>query len=193
MDDLDGALAHALTASRRAGRVPIVREMAGVVFYRRQDWAKALSEFRTARRLSGSHHLLPLIADTERGLGRPERAIEIARGPEVATLKRAERVELAIVVAGARQDLGDSEVAVHSLQDVVDQTRDEDDWAARLYYAYADALARNGSSEQAGVWLSRAARLDPSGETDARERLNPSGADSEQDGIETVSDLDQEV
>jgi len=189
--DVDTALAHATTASRRAGRVPIVREMLGVVYYRRGEWAKALSEFRTARRLSGSHHLLPLIADAERGLGRPERAVEAGRGPEVGTLKKDERVELAIVVAGARMDMGQSESAVASLRELVEQSADSDPWAARLYYAFADALAASGSAGDAEDWLTRAARLDPAEETDARERLNLPGK-ADVDGIEAVSDLDQE-
>ena len=52
--DLDGAQAHAETAVRRAGRVPAAREALGLVAYRQGDWAKALAEFRTVRRLSGS-------------------------------------------------------------------------------------------------------------------------------------------
>jgi len=190
--DTDLALAHAKTASRRAGRVPIVREMLGVVYYRRGEWAKALSEFRTARRLSGSHHLLPLIADAERGLGRPERAVEAGRGPEVGTLKKDERVELAIVVAGARMDLGQGEVAVQTLGEVVTQTRETDPWAARLYYAYADSLAATGASEQASEWLSHAARLDSLEETDARERLDLATGEPDRDDIQSVSDLDTE-
>jgi len=96
-------------------------------------------------------------------------------------------------VAGARRDLGQSEVAVHSLREVVDHTRDGDEWAARLYYAFADALSAAGSSQEAADWLARAARLDPAGETDARERLNIADADVDGDGIESVSDLDQEI
>ncbi|EUA42791.1 hypothetical protein I553_6654 [Mycobacterium xenopi 4042] len=45
--------------------------------------------------------LLPLIADCERGLGRPERAIELARGPEAAQLSGDDADELRIVAAGA--------------------------------------------------------------------------------------------
>ena len=43
-DDLDGALAHAETAARRAGRVPAAREALGLVAYRLGDFARALSE-----------------------------------------------------------------------------------------------------------------------------------------------------
>ncbi len=171
-EDLDRALAHGETAVRRAGRVPIVREMLGVVYYRRGEWSKALSEFRTARRMSGSHHLLPMMADTERGLGRPEKAIELARGPEVATLKTEERIELALVVSGARRDLHQHGAAVEGLRGALAATKDSDTWAARVYYAYSDALSAQGDEQQAGVWLQRAAKVDESGQTDAADRLS---------------------
>ena len=84
--DIVGAQAHAETAVRRAGRVPAAREALGLVAYRKGDWALALSEFRTARRLSGSSHMLPLMVDAERGLGRTERALDLASSPEARTL-----------------------------------------------------------------------------------------------------------
>jgi len=87
--DLDAALAHAETAVRRAGRVAAAREALGVVAYRQGDWARALGEFRTVRRLSGSSHLLPLMVDCERALGRPERALDLAASPEARTLALA--------------------------------------------------------------------------------------------------------
>ena len=42
-------------------------------------YAEALRELRTVRRLSGSSEHLPIMADCERGLGRPERALALAR------------------------------------------------------------------------------------------------------------------
>ena len=185
-EDFDRALAHGETAVRRAGRVPIVREMLGVVHYRRGEWSKALSEFRTARRMSGSHHLLPLMADTERGLGRPEKAIELARGPEVATLKAEERIELALVVSGARRDLQQHGAAVQGLRDALGATKDSDAWSARVYYAYSEALAAQGDEEQAAVWLQRAAKVDALGQTDAGERL--SGATLTDEQVQDVGD-----
>ncbi len=176
-EELDVALAHAQTATRRAGRVSIVRETLGLVHYRRAEWAKALSEFRTARRLSGSAHLLPLIADTERGLGRPERAVELAAGPEAGRLDAADRMELALVVSGARRDLGQSRAAVHSLRDLVRSTTASAPGAGRLYYAYADALLADGKAEESREWLRRAADADPQGLTDAAQRLGDSAAD----------------
>jgi tetratricopeptide (TPR) repeat protein len=188
-EDLDRALAHAQNASRRAGRVPVVRETLGLVHYRRGEWAKALAEFRTARRLSGSDHLLPLIADTERGLGRPARAVEIATSPEAQRLPTAERMELAVVMSGARRDLGQAQAAVQSLRDIARTTPASAPWAARVYYAFADALDGAGSPEAAREWLVRAAEADVLAETDAAERL---GGSREEIVDVSVADADDE-
>ena len=115
-DDIDSALAHAETAVRRAGRVPAAREALGMVAYRQGDFARALTEFRTVRRLSGSSHLLPLMVDCERGLGRHGRALDLAATPEAAGLEESERIELAIVVSGIRRDLGQEDAALLALQ-----------------------------------------------------------------------------
>lgn len=167
----DQALAHAEAAARRAGRVAGVREALGVVYYRRGEWAKALAEFRTARRLSGSQHLLPLMADVERGLGRPERAIELAATPEARQLAAPEQVELAIVVSGARGDLGQHAAAVQHLEHLARGTTARHPWAARVRYAYAAALEGAGREDEAIEWYARAAEVDERGETDAAQRL----------------------
>ncbi len=47
--------------------------------YRLGDFATALRELRTYRRISGRNDQLPMMVDCERGLGRPERALELGR------------------------------------------------------------------------------------------------------------------
>ena len=186
-DDLDAALAHAQAAARRAGRVAGVRETLGVVHYRRGEWAKALAEFRTARRLSGLDHLLPLMADAERGLGRPERALELAASPEARRLAPAELIEMAIVVSGARADMGQTAAAVQHLRDLVRKGSPKAPWAARLRYAYAAALEADGREDEAQEWYAQAARLDAEGETDAAELV---GLDVEPELIDLGGDED---
>ena len=189
--DLDGALDHAENASRRAGRVAIVREVLGFVRYRRGEWAEALREFRTARRLSGSNHLLPHMADVERGLGRPDRAIELSQEPAAQSLSAADRVELAIVVSGARRDLGQDDAAVQSLRELVQASPPERSWAPRLYYAYAEALLGADDQSAAREWFARALEADKHAETDAADRLG------ELDGVDITDlggdDLDEEA
>lgn len=181
-EDFDGAEAHAETAVRRAGRVPAAREALGLVAYRKGDWARALAEFRTARRLSGSSHTLPLMVDCERGLGRPERALELATSPEAKTLSVEDRVELAIVVSGIRRDLGQPEAARLALEIPQLKGSSRKPWSARLSYAYAEALLALGRTDEARDWFAKAAAADTELETDAADRLE------ELDGV-VVTDL----
>lgn len=181
--DPEAALAHAETAVRRAGRVPAAREALGLVAYRMGDWARALSEFRTARRLSGSSHLLPLMVDCERGLGRPRKALELAQSDEARGLTYDERVELAIVVSGIRRDMGQRDAAVAGLSDLARQIGGHRTGAARLYYAYADALLADGDEGGAREWFAKAADADHELTTDAAERLD------ELDGVEVMDIL----
>jgi tetratricopeptide (TPR) repeat protein len=185
-EDFEGAEAHAETAVRRAGRVPAAREALGLVAYRKGEWARALSEFRTARRLSGSSHMLALMVDCERGLGRPERALELATSPEAKTLAVEERVELAIVVSGIRRDLGQLEASRQALE--IPQLRGtaRKPWSARLAYAYAEAVLSLGQDEEARTWFARATAVDEELETDAADRL------AELDGIILTDLLDGE-
>lgn len=168
-DDPQLALAHGRAARQRAGRIAVVRETAGVVAYHAGEWAEALSELRAARRMAGGAGLLALMADCERGLGRPERAVELARSPEARAMAGAEAIELRIVVAGARMDLGQYDQAVVTLQTDLDPAR-TGSAAARLFYSYADALGAAGRTEESVTWFLNAAAADLDGETDAEER-----------------------
>lgn len=185
-EDLQGAEAHAETAVRRAGRVPAAREALGMVAYRKGDWARALSEFRTVRRLSGSSHLLPLMVDAERGLGRPERALELATSPEAKTLTTEERVELAIVISGIRRDLGQLDASLQSLEIPQLGGSSRKPWSARLSYAYAEALLALGRRDEARDWFARAVAADEDLETDAADRL------AELDGVVLTDILEGE-
>lgn len=169
-DDPKLALSHARAAKNRAGRVGVVRETAGVVAYRAGEWKEALSELRAARRISGGPGLLAVMADAERGLGRPEKALELGRSPEAKQLDEAGKIELAIVLAGARHDLGQHESAVATLQRMNPSLQSEGFEQVRLSYAYADALLSVGKRDEARTWFEHAAKIDTDGFTDAAER-----------------------
>ncbi|BDO42505.1 hypothetical protein [Cellulomonas sp. NTE-D12] len=113
--DPELAYEHAQAAVRRGGRVDVVREAAGLAAYRTGRYGEALRELRTVRRLNGSPEHLPVMADCERGLGRPERALVVAQDPQVAELSAEAMVELAMVVSGARLDLDEPEAALAAL------------------------------------------------------------------------------
>ncbi|WP_446220650.1 tetratricopeptide repeat protein [Micromonospora sp. IBHARD004] len=170
-EDPAEALAHALAARRLASRISAVREAVGLAAYHAGEWQTAIAELRTYHRMTGLQSHLAVLADCERALGRPERAIDLFRGADRAKLDQPVAIELLIVAAGARGDLGQKDAAVAMLQ-VPELTADSSEpWAARLRYAYADALLAVGRREEAREWFSRAADLDSEGETDAAERL----------------------
>ncbi|MGW3349476.1 hypothetical protein ACWDA3_39790 [Nonomuraea rubra] len=170
-DDPDRAHEHTKVARRFAARIGVVREAAGIVAYRAGHFSEALSDLRAARRMTGSDAYLPVMADCERGMGRPERAIDLVRSPEAERLDRAGRIELTIVESGARRDLGQHDAAVITLQRLP-ELRDPQPkpWSARLAFAYADALADAGHQDAATDWFGRAMAFDEDGETDAAER-----------------------
>lgn len=171
-EDPQRAMEHTRAAARKAGRVAVVREAAGVAAYAAGDFGSALTELKAATRISGSSEYLPMIADCERGLGKPERALALASSPEAGTLDRDGKVEMLIVAAGARRDLGQPEAAVLTLQVPALKSRAGGQWLARLRYAYADALAEVGRLAEAREWFVRASEADPDSLTDAAERID---------------------
>ncbi|WP_231495911.1 hypothetical protein [Cellulomonas sp. HZM] len=182
MLDVDPELAyeHAQAAVRRGGRVDVVREAAGIAAYRTGRYAEALRELRTVRRLNGSSEHLPVMADCERGLGRPERAIVLSQEPEARTLDADGQVELAIVVSGARLDLGENEAAVATLATpAVRAARGV--LAVRVAQARASALEAVGRDDEAVAELARFSQA----ELDAAD-----GVVDEDDDI-VVFDLDE--
>lgn len=165
------ALAHGRAAKNRAGRIGVVRETLGVLAYRAAEWSEALGELRAARRISGGPGLLAMMADCERGLERPQRAIELARGDESRLLEGEDLVELRIVEAGARVDMGQLDAALVTLQDAGVSADAKGESAARLDYAYAEVLVAAGRKSEAAEWFGHAVAADPEQSTDAEARL----------------------
>lgn len=167
-DDPETAWWHARAARARGGRIAVVRETVGLVAYRAGEWAEAIGELRAARRMGGGPGHLAVLADCERALGHPEKAIELARSEQAAELDADARIELATVVAGARSDLGQTEAGLAHLEqfDVLERGRNP-----RLGYAYADLLDRAGRPAEALTWFIRAANADTDEDTDALERV----------------------
>ncbi|WP_156744938.1 tetratricopeptide repeat protein [Mycobacterium sp. 852014-52450_SCH5900713] len=174
-EDPEAALGHARAARARSSRIAAIREAVGIAAYHCGDWAQALAELRAARRMGSKSNLLALIADCERGLGRPERAIELARGPEAAQLQGDEADELRIVAAGARADLGQLEQALTLLSTPQLDPGRRGSTAARLFYAYADTLLALGRNDEALQWFLRSAAADVEGVTDAEDRVSELG------------------
>ncbi|MFJ6087196.1 hypothetical protein ACIQI8_38010 [Streptomyces sp. NPDC092369] len=179
-EDPEGAYGYSKVALRLASRVAAVREAAGFAAYANQKYAEALGEFRAARRMTGSVDLWPVMADCERGLGRPEKALDMAGAPEVNKLDKAGQVEMRLVVAGARRDMDQLDAAIVTLQSPELASNSVQPWTARLRYAYADALLAAGREAEAREWFGKAIEADRDGSTDASDRL------AELDGVEFV-------
>lgn len=183
-EDPQRALAHARYARRRASRIAVVREAAGIVAYHAGEWNEALGELRAARRMGGGPGHLAVMADIERALGRPERALELVRSPEAKELGKVETIELAIVAAGARRDLGELDAAVVGLQIPELEPTRRDPWSPRLFYAYADNLLAAGRESDAVAWFVHTVDADVDGETDAAERIAElTGEPVDDDGV----------
>ena len=170
-DDPQLSLRHARAAKDRAGRVSVVREMNGIAAYRAGEWKEALAELRAARRISGGPGLLAVMADCERGLGRPEKAVDLWRGEEAKELAPEDAIELAIVAAGARLDMGQADSAVVTIQRANPSKDSTGVSACRLSYAYANALLEAGRKAEAREWFQHAVDIDEGDWTDAAERL----------------------
>lgn len=148
-----------------------VREIYGTLAYRAGEYQTALRELRTALRITGRTDVLPMIADCERGMGRPERALDVASSPEADQLAVDATIELMIVVAGAYADTGDVQTALQTLEVPALRHKVDGRWQVRLWVAYADLLEKAGRGEEAHRWLTLAADADTDHVTDAAERL----------------------
>jgi tetratricopeptide (TPR) repeat protein len=175
--DPETAYKHTLAARARASRVSVVREASGEAAYASGKFKEALTEFKAARRMNHNGMYLPMMADCERGLGRPERALALAKDPQVLELDDDGQIEMKIVESGARRDLGDPAAAIRALEGRELRSQSRAGWVPRLRYAYAEALLADGQVAAAREWFERAAGVDIDGFTDAAERLAALDAD----------------
>jgi tetratricopeptide (TPR) repeat protein len=169
--DARGAVTEAQKAKELAPRSVTVREVLGMALYQQRRWKEALSELQTYRRLSGRADQNHLIADAERGLGRPERAVPLA---EEALSARGvpidAKAEAVIVAASALADLGRFDQALGLLRRV--RTRDDvaRDDVIRVWYVIADILEKAGRPREAAEQFRKILRHDP-GAYDVAERI----------------------
>ena len=146
--DPERAHEHAKAAMARAGRVAVVREALGIAAYYVEQYDEAVRELRTHRRISGSNDNIALIADAERGRGKPEKALELLKNSEELDLENETRTELVIVAAGAKSDLDDI-AGARRLIEAEDFTQKPSGGLVRLMAAYAEVLRIDGETELA--------------------------------------------
>lgn len=169
-EDPKTAYEHTLAARARAARLAVVREACGEAAYAAGEYAEALSELRAAKRMNGATAYLPIMADCERALGRPDRALSLARNPSVADFAPEAKAEMTIVEAGARRDLGEMDAALRTLELAPLTSKSRSAWVVRLRYAYADTLEAAGRLPEALEWFHRTEAIDGEEITDAGDR-----------------------
>ncbi|MDU2270072.1 HAD-IIA family hydrolase [Winkia neuii] len=148
--DPEAAYAHAQAAVARAGRIGPVREAAALAAYACEKFPEALREVRAVRRLTGEDSLRAIEADCERGIGKPEKALEIIGETSTAGMSVGEQAELALVASGARADLGEPEAGLLVIEDFLDTRKVEDDEVlSRLLQVKVDRLRELGREEEA--------------------------------------------
>ena len=194
-EDPELAHRHAMSAGRRAGRVGVVRETLAITAYATGDFALALRELRTYRRISGKDDQLPLMVDSERGVGRPERALELGRSVDRATLPNEVQASLAIAMSGARLDLGQPELALAELEIPQLDPNVAYSWSHALFQAYGDVLEELGRGDEAQSWWDRADHaaevLDEASAEDELETIAVEVEELELEDDETVADEDE--
>jgi tetratricopeptide (TPR) repeat protein len=162
------ALRFALAAKKKASRVAMVREAVALAAYAQGDYAQALAEFRAVRRMTGDDEHIAAMADCERALGKPRKALDLLASVSESTLSAAARVEARLVAAGARRDLGQPEAALVILGIPELTASSTEEHVGRLRYTYADVLVELGRAEEALTWFERAGETEADLDTDER-------------------------
>ena len=149
--DPEAAYQHAQAAVSRAGRVDVVREAAALTAYASGRYEEALREVRAVRRMRGDSSLRAVEADAERGLGHPEKAVEIIDATDASSLDLAEQVELVLVSSGARADLGQSDVGLVIVDDALAALPSsvDDELRRRLMEVKAERLTELSRDDEA--------------------------------------------
>ena len=128
-----------------------MREAAALTAYASGRYEEALREVRAVRRMRGDSSLRAVEADAERGLGHPEKAVEIIDATDASSLDLAEQVELVLVSSGARADLGQSDVGLVIVDDALAALPSsvDDELRRRLMEVKAERLTELGRDDEA--------------------------------------------
>ncbi|WP_244925053.1 hypothetical protein [Actinomyces bowdenii] len=174
--DPQAAYAHARYAASCAGRIAVVRETAGIAAYLCGQYTEALREIRAARRLSGLDLHRAIEADCERALGHHSKALKAASEADPRQLDDIERAELAMVLSGIREEMGQTELGLIIIEDAIRARPRDRETLRRLHSVRADRLEALGRVAEAQA---------------IRERIGPEPEELEED-IE-VFDIQDEI
>ncbi|HEX6678181.1 MAG TPA: hypothetical protein VF486_24585 [Actinomycetes bacterium] len=169
-EDEETAVRAARAAKRVAPRSGATREVLGIALYRAGDFRAARTELAAAQRLTGGVELSAMLADVERALGRPERALELFEAVDRARMQPDTAAELLIVAASAYGDLGQPAAGVALLRRHARWPAELADHHLRLAYAEGTLAEQAGDTAGARKAFSRLVEADPSF-YDAADRL----------------------
>ena len=169
-EDEEAAVRAARAAKRVAPRSGATREVLGIALYRAGEFRAARTELAAAQRLSGGVELSAMLADIERALGRPERALELFEAVDRARMQPDTAAELLIVAASAYGDLGQPAAGVALLRRHARWPTELADHHLRLAYAEGALAEQAGDAAGARKAFSRLVEADPSF-YDAADRL----------------------
>lgn len=169
-EDFDEAIKLGDQAKHMALRAVSIREFLGLAYYQQGRWQEAARELSTFRRISGTAEQNPVLADSYRAMGKPEKALEYVDEIVRGTVPDAVYFEGAIVGAGALADLGRLDDAIHRLESLDLQPKVAEAHHLRAWYMLGDLLARKGRFTQAREWFEAVASADPD-MTDASDRV----------------------
>ena len=147
--DPELALEHAKWVAHQASRIDFARETLAFVAYRQGDYKLALREFRTAFRMNGFLDYLPFIADCERGMGEPKKAIETAMSDDAKYLRGESKAEMFLVYAGALGDLELWDKAIEIVHTLVRSKGLAGEYRMRAVQAEQYFLEQAGRSDEA--------------------------------------------
>ena len=169
-DDFDEAIKLGDQAKHMALRAVSIREFLGLAYYHQGRWQESARELSTFRRISGTAEQNPVLADSYRAMGKPEKALEYVDEIVRGNVPDAVYFEGAIVGAGALADMDRLDDAIGRLETLDLQPKVAEAHHLRAWYMLGDLLARKGRFTQAREWFEAVASADPD-MTDASDRV----------------------
>ena len=173
-DRLDDARRAIVPLLREVPGVAVVHEVAGLTNYRLGRWRDAVKELEAAQALNPRVDLLPVLADSYRGLKRWSDVDRIWTMVREISPAHDVLAEARIVAAGAQADRGDLPGALRTMAKVPTRPRRVRPHHVREWYVLGDLHDRAGDPLEAARWFERVADVDPDF-VDVRGRLRALG------------------
>jgi tetratricopeptide (TPR) repeat protein len=173
-DDEELAVEAGREAKRLAPRSAAAREAYGLGLYRTGAFKEARTELAAAQRMSGTADLSALLADIERALERPEKAIELFEQADKASMSKDATAELLVVAASAYGDLGRPASGVALIRRYGEWPEQLRDHHLRVAYTQGLLAEQADDPDAARKAFSRVVEADPDF-FDAAERLERLG------------------